>query len=248
LSPKTALAKAISYFDPVSDRTLAECEEHYTTVHSPWARRMLRDTDKVRSYHTARATSRYDLRGLFNQYPCRWRYVILRLELGTSLGFDSETEELIAHDHLNFLQNYRGFALEEDLLLDRRDGQSTFEPYLFELDLSADVSPEVGTSAVDTFAIDLVAAAQSAYGLRTITLDRVLNEAAVGPMEHPGQRPLRRPLESTTKLAFIEFLFDQHEWAQEWFARPDVLALLRNPAFDGVTGHRVELRCGLDNR
>jgi hypothetical protein len=232
----------------VSGRTQAECEQHYSAVHTPWARRMLRETGKVRSYSTARATKRYDLQDRFEQHPSRWRYVILRPEPGTSLRFSPEIERLISNDHLNFLQNYRGFAVEEDTLLDRRHGQSTFEAYLFELDREPNVPHEAGASAVQELALDLVVATGSAYGLRAITLDSVVSESAVGAMEHPGQRPLRTPLESTTKLGFIEFLFDQHEWAQEWFARPEVLAMFRNPVFAGVTGHRVDLQCGFDNR
>jgi hypothetical protein len=246
--PVSPYAKAISYFAPVSTRTPAECEEHYTVVHTPWARRMLRDTGKVRAYHTAHAGDRYDLSGQFRQYPGRWRYVILRLDPGTTLGFGPETEAMISNDHLNFLQDYRGFAVEEDILFDCRTGQSTFEPYLFEIDRRPEVSAEQGAQALESLAAALLSAAGNAYGLRTITFDRVISESAVGPMEQPGQKPLRAPLDSTSKLAFIEFLFDQHEWAQEWFASPEVLAVLRNPAFDGVIGHRVELRAGFDNR
>ena len=57
-------------------------------------------------------------------------------------------------------------ALDEDILLDRRTGQSTFESYLFELDRRPDVSQDAAVAAIEQFAVELVAAAGDGARLR----------------------------------------------------------------------------------
>jgi hypothetical protein len=243
-----ATAKAISLFAPLSTKSVAECDDHYQNVHTVWGRRMLRDTGAVLSYHTARARSKYDVNGRFRQQPSRWRYTMLRLDPGLLRGFGADTDELIANDHLNFLQDFRGFSVAEEVLVDRRNGQSGFEAYLFEFDRRSGVTEADGALAVDGLREGLRSAARDGYGLRTVALDAVLAETAAEAMEQPAQRPLRRPLPSTDKLAFVEFLFDQHEWAEEWFGGGAFRDLLTDPRFATVIGHHIDLRAGFDDR
>lgn len=240
----TTVPKTVSFFDPLASLGPAACERHYTRAHTPWARRMLRDRPEVVTYHTARATARYDLGGRFRQRPSRWRYVFIRLRPGATLAFEPELRATIDEDHRHFLQDYRGFAGTEELLVDRRSGQPSFVAYVFEFDRHPDrPAPDLAARAGA-----VLAAAPAWTGLRAAYLDRVATEAAVGPIDVPGQRPLGRPRESTAKLGFLELYFDQREWAERWLADGPARALFTDPSFAAVVGHRVRLSTGVDKR
>ncbi|SOD71757.1 hypothetical protein SAMN05892883_1232 [Jatrophihabitans sp. GAS493] len=236
---------SVSLFAPASTLPSADCDRHYRQRHTVWARRMLRATGAFESYHTALAISRLSESG-FDAPPSRWRYVLLRRHPGRVAAFDAATEEEIAQDHRNFLQDWHGFATEQQTLYDSRRGQSAFEAYLLEI-AAPTLSPAGRAVAVQRLRRQLVEAGRDAYGLRAIIEDSVLSESGAVAIDLPGQRPVRTLLPASSTLAFILILFDQHEWAQEWFTGTAMRTALADPQIV-ATVHRVELQCGFDER
>jgi len=240
--------KTVSTFDALASLPKADCERHYVDVHRPWGRGMLLERSDVLSYETARAIARYDLLGGFRQRPGAWRYVLIRRRPGSVGPFPPDVADTIAEDHRNFLQNYRGFAGTEEVLLDRRSGQSSFVAYIFEVDRSPAVLDEPADHALARVIGPLLEWAAAAPGLRAMTLDRVETEADAEAIDAPRQRPIGRWLERTDRLGFLEFLFDQEEFAEDWFGSRPVHAVLSDRRIANIIGHRVELSCGFDHR
>lgn len=87
--------KTVSSFAPLASLGLDECERHYSTVHTRWARHLLRDRPHLLSYHIDRALAAYDVRGGFGQRPDAWRWVVLRLAPGRRLGLSPEEQEQV---------------------------------------------------------------------------------------------------------------------------------------------------------
>lgn len=55
---------------------------------------------------------------------------------------------------------------------------------------------------------------------------------------------MRTPLDTTAMLAVALVLFDQHEWAEEWFLTKRTSDVLL-PGLRALV-HRVDLQCGFD--
>jgi hypothetical protein len=136
-------SKSISRFNPVSTLALEECERHYTEVHFPFARQLLRGKPQVVSYHTNRVLRQYDINGGWRQRPTAWRFVILRFEEGRSLEVSEEERRLIADDHLNCLRDLRSCPVAEEDVIDRCRNQTAMAKYLFEFDRSRDTVPRL---------------------------------------------------------------------------------------------------------
>lgn len=251
--------KTMSSFNPLATLGLDECERHYTTVHTRWARHLLRDRPHVVSYHIDRARGAYDVRGGFGQRPDAWRWVVLRLAPGRRLGLSLAEQEQVVQDHRNCLRDVRSFTVDERIVVDERRGQTTLVKYLFDLERTGD-GPVGGTGGDPAIALeedrrrfDSLAAALAEqaragdHGLRLLLQDIVTREQATEPVDEPGQRPVGRVLEQSTKIGFLELYFDQQEWAEDLFGQLAIRQLLR-PAFARVRGYRVEEGCGFDHR
>jgi len=243
-----AISKTIARFDPVSSRSPAECERHYAEVHTPYARRLLRDVDDVATYHTARAVAQYDITGGWRAKPAAWRFVVLRFPAGRGLRLPPQTREVIAQDHRNFLRDLRTCVVEERLLVDRRSGQTQHEHYLIELDRHPDADPGAAVRRVEGMVQGLLSEQSAAYGIRLVVLNMVQAELAAAAIDEPGQRSLGQPLPQTCKVAYLDFAFDHREWAEEWFARPAVRSLVQDPWFAVARGYRLEVESAIDKR
>jgi hypothetical protein len=249
----------MSSFNPVVSLGLDECERHYSTVHTRWARHLLRDRPHVVSYHIDRASAAYDVRGGFGQRPDSWRWVILRLAPGQRLGLSGAEQDQVVEDHRNCLRDLRSFAVDERVVVDELRGQTALVKYLFDVERTGDgPAGSAGgdrTRSVTDDRLRLSALADSLaehagsgdHGLRLLLADTVTREQATEPVDEPGQRPVGRVLEDSTKIGFLELYFDQQEWAEDFFGQPAVRALLR-PGFARVRGYRVEEACGFDHR
>lgn len=248
VTAELAVGKSIARFEPVSSRSLAECERHYTEVHAPYARRLLRGVDDVATYHTARAVAQYDITGGWRQQPAAWRFVVLRFRAGRGLRLQPDAREVIAQDHRNFLRDLRTCAVEERVLVDRRSGQTHHEHYLIELDRRPDAEPDAAVQRVEQMTQGLLSEQPAAYGLRLVVLNTVQAELAAGPIDEPGQRSLGQPLPQTCKVAYLGFAFDHREWAEEWFASPAVRRIIQDPWFAVARGYRLEVESALDKR
>ena len=240
----SATAKSIAQFQPLAGQRRSASDRHYRQVHTPFARRTLRAMPHVLSYHTNRARAQLDVAGGWSARPHAFRFVVLRFEAGRSLEFPPEVRAQIAEDHRNFLREFRGFAVDEDVLLDRLRGQTALVKYLVEYE-GAD------GRAVNALrdAVAVVAAEKpDRYGLRQVLLNRVTAESAAEPIDEPGQRTTDRLLPATDKAAFLELYFDARDRAEEWFAHPDVHAALFDQDWTSARASRVTEECGLDRR
>lgn len=261
--PTGPFDKTMSSFNPLWSLGIDECERHYSDVHTRWARHLLRDRPHMVSYHIDRATAAYDVRGGFGQRPDAWRWVILRLAPGQRLGLSAAEQEQVVQDHRNCLRDLRSFTVDERVVIDELRGQTTLVKYLFDLERAsgAPVGDGGGTGVGGTtdgvdpdrrrfeaLADALAAHARERdFGLRLLVQDTVTREQATEPVDEPGQRPVGRVLETSTKIGFLELYFDQQEWAEDFLGEPAVRELLR-PAFARVRGYRVDEGCGFDNR
>jgi hypothetical protein len=242
-----AHTKTISSFLPVSTVSLEECDRHYREVHTRFARRFMRETDDVVSYHINRATAEYDLVGDWRQRPRAFRFIVLRTVSGP-LHMPPERAAVLAEDHRNFLRDLRNFPVEEQVVVDELRGQTALVKYLFEFDRRPDSDPAQARHALEGTLTALADEAGRALGLRLLLADHVQGEREAAPIDEPGQRPLPTFLPGTCKQAFLEFWFDQQEWAEEWFRRPAVRTALQDPAWALARGYRVDEECGLDRR
>jgi hypothetical protein len=202
----------------------------------------------VVTYHTNRVTAERDITGGWSQRPRAWRFVILRFAPGAILNFAPEVAELVTQDHRNFLRELRSFRVDADILIDNLSGQTALAKYVLELDRYPETTAPDAERDLVLLVDRLKAEAAEAFGLRLVEVNRVLSEGETEPIDEPGQRPLGRPLAETTKQAYLEIYFDQQEWAEDWFARPVVHALLADPCFAMSRVYRVEEQCQVDKR
>lgn len=245
---RVAWAKAISHFLPASTVTAEKANEYYLRVHTRFARHFLREMDQVVSYHTGRAVAQYDLLGGWDRDPQAFRFVLLRFLPDRGLELTDDLREAIVADHRLFLRELRPFTVSEEVVLDRMSGQTALEKYLFEIDRHDTTDPEAARAHLRRQLAVLAQEASSAFGARQILVNHVLREQVTAPVDEPGQRPLPEMLPETPRQAFLEFYFDQHEWAQGFFDRPVVRAVLQDRFWATVHGYRIEEQCGLDRR
>lgn len=246
--PAPSYDKTFSTFAPLAALPVEESERHYRDVHTPFARRFLRELDQVVSYHTARATAELDLGGGWQQRPRAFRYIAMRFLPGRSLELPEELHERIVQDHRSCLRDLRSFRVREQVLLDRLWGQVGLSKHVVELERRPGTSPDEGRRHLREQLRVLAEQAVGAFGLRQVLVDHVLAEAETEPIDEPGQRPLRRLLPSTSTHAFIEIYADHADWAEEWLARPAVRAVVQDPWWGTARCYRVAEECGLDRR
>jgi len=242
------LAKTISQFQPLAASTPAECDRYYRDVHTRFARRFLRAMPNVRSYHVGLAESSYDVAGGWAAPPVTFRYVVLRFDPGTGLSVSPQLRERITEDHRVFLRELRGFSVQEEVLFDRLQGQTSLVKYQFEYDRRPGEPADAGATRLEEQLDRLAALADEAFGLRLLVVDHVLFETGSEPVDEPGQRGTGERLAQTARQAFVELYFDQPEWAEEWFVREEVRSALLGEGWGLARGVRIAEECGLDRR
>ncbi|MGX4694851.1 hypothetical protein [Streptomyces sp. JNUCC 63] len=240
--------KTVSHFLPLPTVTADEADQHYLQVHTRFARHFLREMEQVVSYHINRAVAEYDLVGGWAQRPHAFRFIVMRFLPGRGLELPEQLRELIVQDHRNFLCDLRPFRVREEVVLDRLNGQTALEKYVFELDRPDGADPEEASAHLRERMAVLAEEASRAFGIRQILVDHVESEGATEPVDEPGQRTLPGTLPATSRQAFVELYFDQREWAEDWFARPAVRGVLQDRYWQPIRGYRVKELCGLDRR
>jgi hypothetical protein len=98
------------------------------------AQDLLRPMPTLLSYHTNRAVAQADVNGGWSQRPRAWRFVVLRFAPGETLAFTPEQNEMVAEDHVNCLYRLRSCEVDENVVLDRVDGQLALAKFMIEAD------------------------------------------------------------------------------------------------------------------
>lgn len=169
------MSKSISQFLPLTGQSREDADRHYRRAHTRFARAQLRTMPHVLTYHTNRAEAEYDIAGGWSQRPRAFRFVILRFAPGRSLDFPPDVRERVAQDHRLFLRELRGFAVEEEVLVDRLSGQTALVKYLFEYERPCGSLPPDFHPVLDALAVT-VREQSDAFGLRQVLLNRVRAE------------------------------------------------------------------------
>lgn len=244
----SAGTKTISQFLPLAASTPQECDSYYREVHTRFARGFLRAMPHVLSYHVGLAEAAYDVAGGWRAPARTFRYITLRFEPGTSLAMPPDLRERITQDHRVFLRELRGFVVDEEVLVDRLQGQTSLVKYQFEYNRPVGEPTDVGERRLRGQLEEVCALADDAFGLRLLLADHVSHEMGSEPVDEPGQRSTGERLAETPRQGFVELYFDQAEWAEEWFGRDDVRRALLGDGWALAHGVRVQEECGLDRR
>jgi hypothetical protein len=243
--------KRITRFNPAGDRAAAE--RHYTDAHHPFMRRMFREHgDLVVRYVANRALAQYDLAGGFCERPGAWRFVITEVDdaAGASGFLPTRFQPLIWDDHRKVLQDIDAWEVEEELLVDRRTGQTGLVKYLL-LHRAGDTAEERVARArhyADEHVPFMRDGLARAYGARAYVSNRVLREAATTDATGPGAAYAGGYRPSPQLLAIEELWFDNAAWAEEFFGDAAVLARLRDGELGRVEAYRVAETIGVDKR
>jgi hypothetical protein len=240
------MGKVIGRFDPTPSRTPEECERHYTEVHVRMAQDLLRPMPAFLSYYTDRAVTQADVNGRWQQRPRAWRFVVLRFSPGETLAFTPEQNEMVAQDHVNCLYRLRSCEVEDNVLLDRLNGQLALAKFMIEADRAPGADAGAAWEAFSRLADRVRAAADGAFGLRRLILNRVVNEVECEPLDVEGQRPVGL-LEDSTRVGYIEVYFDHDRWGEEALGALAAEGALREePALVDVHLLQVDERAPLD--
>jgi hypothetical protein len=239
------MGKVMGRFDPTPSRTPEECERHYAQVHVHMAQDLLRPMRTLLSYHTNRAVAQADVNGSWRQRPRAWRFVVLRFTPGETLAFTAEQNEMVAQDHVNCLCRLRSCEVDENLLLDRVQGQLALAKFMIEADRAPGVDREAAWSAFGRLADRVHGIVEGAFGARRLILNRVLNEVECEPLDVEGQRPVGL-LEDSTRVGYIEAYFDHRRWGEEALGPLAAGGSMRDPDLVDVNLLRVEEQAPLD--
>jgi hypothetical protein len=186
-----------------------------------------------------------DVNGRWNQRPRAWRFVVLRFTPGETLAFTAEQNEMVAQDHVNCLYRLRSCEVEEQVLLDRVDGQLALAKFMIEADRAPGVDADAAWDAFGAVAERVRGVMDGEFGARRLILDRALNEVECEPLDVEGQRPIGL-LEDTTRVGYIEAYFDHARWGEDPLGALAAEGVLRDPALVGVNLLRVEEHAPLD--
>lgn len=240
------MGKIITKFDPVTNRTFEEAEEHYLRVHTEFARKMFREHGPtVTTYVINRAMREYSVAGAFNQKPRAWRWVVN--QLGGDEFLPEHMVPLIWRDHRNTLKNIRSCTVAERVVADRLSGQTALQKFLVEYDRAPGQSPEEADRLYEADYLPLLTRLlDGAFGFRRFVSNRVLEEADVAPLEEEGQI-ITGGSRPTEKHGYDEIWFDNETWGSEFFAHPEVYELIQ---FGGLVANAYVIAevTGIDRR
>ncbi|WP_028653518.1 hypothetical protein [Nocardioides halotolerans] len=244
--------KRMSRFLPSQLVSRSDADHHYEQLHHRFAMRMFREhAPSVARYATNHAVARRDLTGGFGAAPTSWRFVILEFDdapAGDDTGgkewLPGWAETTIVDDHTNFLREVRPFEVTPTVLVDRRGGQLSTAKFLLEVEAEDEADPAPARARLGELSAALSAA--PVFGLRLVTRNDVVREAAMDPVREPGQAYAGAFLQRTTMIAFVEVYTDHPDHGAELLAGPDVAPLLRRQPGVRIAVHRVDELVGVD--
>jgi len=152
---------------------------------------------------------------------------------------------MVAQDHVNCLYRLRSCDVEENVLLDRVDGQLALTKFMIEADRATGVDADGAWDVFRALADRVRGVMDGAFGARRLIVNRVLNEVECEPLDVEGQRPIGL-LDDTTRVGYLEAYFDHRRWGEEALGVLAAGGALGDPALVGVNLLRIEERAPLD--
>lgn len=248
------MRKAFNRFEASQRRTPEDCERYYAEVHTKVARELLVDQPNVLSYTQYRVERQLDGEGAWDAERTAWRFVAMLSKEKSSgpgaapVATGLDTRQALAKVHAECLRNLRRTLVEEEVLLDRRGPRTRFVPFLFEYDRRTDTSTEEARKRLQGIVSSLAPDWESAFGLRLVVLNTVQDESKAIPIHEPGQELTDELLDETDKVGYLQFYFDDPEWAERYFAESSVRSVLMDDFFAVANGYHVAERCVFDRR
>jgi hypothetical protein len=248
------MKKKIVRLTPPNYGSLDENDRHYVASHFRFGATTFQTVPAVIAYHSNRAIAQYDLNGTFRERPDCWRFVITRWDDagddGHSVGWlDERVRLLFFKDREKCIGEVSSCEVEEATVVDRLHRQTALVKYVFRY-LPSQFGPldDFEQYYRDVHLPALSDVAQEASGMRLLLTNRVAQEAetAVRPdglTEYTGGY-----LATVGTYRYEEYYFDNVYFADAFFRRTEVLALLRDTRFGRVPGYQVEEKCGVDRR
>ena len=242
--------KRISRLNPPPSVGRERAERHYTTVHHPFARRLLRDHGpRVRRYSVDRADWQYSLSGRFEEQPTAWRFVVLEVDddLPDALGYlPPWVQPLLWTDHAKCIERMAAWEVEARTVVDRRSGQLSSAKFVFLYESAAKDGGDRLAHYRDVHVPALADLVRDAFGARLYVSNTVIREAETSDEHGPAASYTGAYLERSTLLAIDEIWFDNIEWGADAFGSAPGLALLRDSELGRVEGYAVEETVGVD--
>ncbi len=244
------LKKFIIRVDPPRSHPIAESEAHYLGVHVPLARiGATNDPDRV-AYHTRRVERQYDRSGGWEHRLTAWRFVAnwVRSSDGHGEVTPQGLSRAVANDVVHCVRDLRRCEVTEHVLLDRRAGLTSSAMVLFEYDRELTTSADEARALLTCLATSAVDAAEEQCGIRLITANYVVNEDETAPVTESGQLFTGRLLPESDKVGYLEFVFDNQYWAEEFFGNSEIANLMLDLTFKHAAGYLVAERVEFDRR
>ncbi|QXW01327.1 hypothetical protein [Rhodococcus globerulus] len=138
--------------------------------------------------------------------------------------------------------------MTEHILLDCRAGLSSSAVVLFEYDRELTTTADDARARLAFLAGSVAGAAREQPGIRLITANYVVNEDETAPVTEPGQLFTGRLLPESDKVGYLEFVFDNQHWAEQFFENPEIANLLLDLTFKHAAGYLVAERVEFDRR
>jgi hypothetical protein len=245
--------KLITKFLPPSTHPVAEAEAQYVGVHIPTARDifLLREEEVV--YYTLKVLRQYDYGGRWNHRLTAWRFVIRYVDrdlLPEGTEDDSvlaRRQRLANRDQPHSIGGVRRFEADEEVLVDRRSGQTSQVKYLFEYERDPAMPLERARALLNDLVTQVLESAGEVQGLRLILVDWVRREVRIDWRED-GQYDANEWSTDSTCVGFLEFVFDSAYWGEQFFARPMMNLIMLDYRFTYSMGYLVNECCELDKR
>jgi hypothetical protein len=244
--------KRISRLNPAQSVGRESAERHYTTVHYPFARRLLREHGtKVRRYATNRADRQYSIAGRFDEEPTAWRFVLLDVDddLDGAVGYLPRwAQPLIWQDHAKCIEGMAAWEVEPGVIVDTRSGQLSSAKFLFLYDggSSEEELADRRNRYLDAHVPSMKKLVGDTDGLRLYVSNLVVRAAETSGEHGPSASYTGGYLDRPSLVAIDEFWFDNAACGDELFSSDQALGLLRDSPLGRAEGYLVSETIGLD--
>jgi hypothetical protein len=236
---------------PPPGRSRAAAESHYVGVHVPLSRRFLMLDPAQVAYSTLRVRKQLDIAGGWNHPPAAWRFITF-LEDPSAPAAEWTDERvrlrrLLWDDNPLVIGESIRCEVREETLVDRRSGQTSFAKAVLEFDRRPEISPTEAEAELRGRVKTLVQHGATADGLRGMTVSWARRQQ-LQRLRDDGEYDFSDWAAEGPKIAYLELLFDNADWATELLGCDEVVDTVFSPTFAAAGAYLVDERCEFDRR